>query len=88
MVRASGSRPHAASGGEPVSRYPNKGPDTATGVVLTDSAGRREEQRPTRVIVQQSPKYVLLRNPNMAFDGKPVIAVLAAEAERLGLTND
>jgi hypothetical protein len=47
-----------------------------------------DRDEPTRVIVQQSPKYVLARNPNMAFDGKPVIAVLAAEAERLGLTND
>jgi len=47
-----------------------------------------DRDAPTRVIVQQSPKYVFVRNPNKSFDGKPLMAVLAAEAERRGLTSD
>lgn len=43
---------------------------------------------PNRVLVQQSPKYVFVRNPNMAFDGNRVIAVTVAEANERGLSPD
>jgi hypothetical protein len=45
-----------------------------------------DRDEPTRLIVQQSPKYVFVRNPNAAFDGRPLIAVPVAEAEQRGLT--
>lgn len=35
---------------------------------------------PSRVMVQQSPKYVFVKNPNQAFDGNSVVAVPVAEA--------
>ncbi len=47
-----------------------------------------DRESPLRVIVQLPPKYVFVRNPNMAFDGKPVVAVLAAEAKQRDLTSD
>jgi hypothetical protein len=38
---------------------------------------------PAALIVMQSPKFVFVRNPNAAFDGKPMRAVPAAEARDL-----
>ncbi|RIK09803.1 MAG: hypothetical protein DCC49_05135 [Acidobacteria bacterium] len=40
-----------------------------------------DPENPTQLLVQQSPKYVAIRNPNVMFDGKMVIAVPVAEAE-------
>src|SRR5260370_2512497 len=37
------------------------------------------EQR-SQVMVQQSPKYVLVKNPSQAFDGNSVVAVPVADA--------
>lgn len=47
-----------------------------------------DPEDPTQLLVQDSPNYVAIRNPNVMFDGKMVIAVPVAEAKERGLTSE
>lgn len=78
-------------GGEPITVTTEANMNEVTLTGLSEGEPVRvlyDPENPMQLLVQGSPKYVAIRNPNVMFDGKMVIAVPVAEANERGLSGD